>query len=270
MTLLILKVTLTPLLIAVATLAARRWGPAVGGWIAGLPLTSGPVSVFLAVEQAPAFAARAACGTLLGLIAVACFCVAYARTAKSSAWVGPTTLGLGFYSLVTWAVSLSSFSILVSTLLVLPVLGVALVVLGVPVLVAPSVAAPRWDLPVRMATATAMVLLITGTASVLGPKWSGLLSPFPVFACVMAIFSHKNGGSGAAHRLLRGVVLGSFAFASFFIVVGLLVQRLSLVFTYALATGIALSVNGLSLAVLLRERDELRKHEFSRRAQDDR
>ena len=80
--LLILKATLTPLLIAVATLAARRWGPAVGGWVAGLPLTSGPVSVFLAVEQAPAFAAHAACGTLLGLIAVAVFCVAYARSAK--------------------------------------------------------------------------------------------------------------------------------------------------------------------------------------------
>jgi hypothetical protein len=31
MTLFILKLTLTPLLIVVATLAARRWGPAVGG-----------------------------------------------------------------------------------------------------------------------------------------------------------------------------------------------------------------------------------------------
>jgi len=109
-----------------------------------------------------------------------------------------------------------------------------------------------------MATATAMVLLITGAASVMGPKWSGLLSPFPVFACVMAIFSQKSGGSGAAHRLLRGVILGSFAFASFFIVVGLLVQRVSLVFAYALATGVALSVNGFLLAVLLRMRDERR------------
>lgn len=253
MTLLLLKMTLTPLLIAVATLTARRWGPAVGGWLAGLPLTSGPVSVFLAVEQAPAFAASAARGTLLGLIAVAFFCVAYARSAKSSAWVGPTTLGLGFYSLVTWAVSLSSFSLLVSTLLVLPVLGFALMVLGVPAFVAPSVPAPRWDLPVRMATATAMVLLITGAASFLGPKWSGLLSPFPVFACVMAIFSHKNGGSGAAHRLLRGVILGSFAFASFFVVVGLLVERLSLVFAYTLATGVALAVNGFSLVALFRK-----------------
>jgi len=254
MTLLILKVTLTPLLIAAATLAARRWGPAVGGWFAGLPLTSGPVSVFLAVEQTPAFAASAARGTLLGLIAVASFCVAYARSAKRSAWVRPTTLGLGFYSLVTWALLLSSFGLFVSTLLVLSVLGVALMALGVPSSVDSGVPAPRWDLPVRMATATVMVLLITGAASSLGPEWSGLLSPFPVFACVMAIFSHRNGGAGAAHRLLRGVILGSFAFASFFVVVGLLVQRLSLVFAYAVATSVALAVNGFSLAALLRRR----------------
>jgi len=252
MTLLILKVTLTPLLIAMATLAARRWGPAVGGWVAGLPLTSGPVSVFLAVEHTPAFAAHAASGTLLGLIAVASFCVAYARSAKGSAWVGPTTLGLGLYSLVTWVLSLSPFNLFVSAVLVLPLLGVALIALGVPTLVAPSVPTPRWDLPVRMATATAMVLLITGAANVLGPKWSGLLSPFPVFACVMAIFSHKHGGSGAAHRLLQGVIVGSFAFASFFVVVGLLVQRSGLAVAYTLATGVALAVNGFSLGTLLR------------------
>ena len=42
-----LKLLLTPVLIAIATLASRRYGPAFGGWLAGLPLVSGPVSIFL-------------------------------------------------------------------------------------------------------------------------------------------------------------------------------------------------------------------------------
>lgn len=252
MTLLILKGTLTPVLIVVATLAARRWGPAVGGWVAGLPLTSGPVSVFLAAEQDSAFAAHAACGTLLGLIAVAVFCVAYARTAKGLAWAGPTILGLGLYLVVTWVVSLPSFSLGVSILLVLPLLGVALMALGAPPVVTPNVPAPRWDLPLRMVTATAIVLFITGAASSLGPKWSGLLSPFPVFACVMAVFSHQHGGAGAAHRLLHGVIVGSFAFAAFFVVVGLVVEHVNLVLAYILATSMALAVNGFSLVALVR------------------
>src|SRR5215467_7067551 len=66
-----LKLIVTPLLIAIATFVTRRWGPGVGGWLAGFPLTSAPVSVFLAFEQGPAFAAGAAVGTLLGLAAMA-------------------------------------------------------------------------------------------------------------------------------------------------------------------------------------------------------
>jgi hypothetical protein len=209
--------------------------------------------MFLAAEQGPAFAAHAACGTLVGLIAVAAFCVAYARSAKGSTWVAPTVLGLALYLVLTWVVSLPSFSLVVSTLLVLPLLGLALTALGAPPSRASSVSAPRWDLPLRMATATAMVLFITGAANTLGPKWSGLLSPFPVFACVMAIFAHRNGGSGAAYRLLRGVIVGSFAFASFFVVVGLVVEHVSFALAYMLATGVALAVNGLSLITLMRE-----------------
>src|SRR5215218_6073961 len=33
-----------------ASLAVRRWGDAIGGWLVGLPLTSGPVAAFLAIQ----------------------------------------------------------------------------------------------------------------------------------------------------------------------------------------------------------------------------
>src|SRR5881397_2426094 len=94
MTLLFAKLVLTPLLIAAVTLAGRRWGPAVGGWLAGLPLTSGPVSVFLALEQGPGFAARAAVGTLFGLAAMAICCLTYARIAHAASWPVSTGTGL--------------------------------------------------------------------------------------------------------------------------------------------------------------------------------
>jgi hypothetical protein len=72
----LLKLVLTPLLIAAISLASRRWGPGIGGAIAGLPLTSGPVSVFLALEQGREFTSRSAVGTLLGLVSQAGFCLA--------------------------------------------------------------------------------------------------------------------------------------------------------------------------------------------------
>ena len=40
-----------PVAVALATLAMRRWGPAVVGMLMGLPLMTGPISLFLAVDQ---------------------------------------------------------------------------------------------------------------------------------------------------------------------------------------------------------------------------
>src|SRR5262249_59289494 len=82
----LLKVALAPALILLATLAGRRWGPAVGGWLAGLPLTSAPVSFILALEQGPGFAARAALGTLFGLVSLAAFCLAYGKASRRLGW----------------------------------------------------------------------------------------------------------------------------------------------------------------------------------------
>ncbi|NOT25148.1 MAG: hypothetical protein HOP16_03500, partial [Acidobacteria bacterium] len=83
---LVLKLLLVPGLVAVVTLAVRRWGPAVGGWLAGLPVVAGPVLVFYALEQGDAFAARAAHGTLTGLLATTVFVVTYATVSKRYPW----------------------------------------------------------------------------------------------------------------------------------------------------------------------------------------
>jgi hypothetical protein len=73
-----LKLILTPILIGGASLAGRRWGPAIGGWLVSLPLTSGPVTFFLALDRGTPFAATSAVGSLMGLMAIAGFTLAFA------------------------------------------------------------------------------------------------------------------------------------------------------------------------------------------------
>ena len=51
-------------LIRAASLAGRRWGESVSGWLPGLPLTSGPVCLFLALEQGPRIRAASTLGSL--------------------------------------------------------------------------------------------------------------------------------------------------------------------------------------------------------------
>src|SRR5262249_17539709 len=82
MTLLVLKLVATPILIVGATLAGRRWGGAVSGWLVGLPLTSGPVSLFLALQHGRHFAARAAVGSVAGVIGEAAFFLVWGFLAR--------------------------------------------------------------------------------------------------------------------------------------------------------------------------------------------
>src|SRR6266853_4931172 len=87
MDILVFKLVAAPLLIGAASLAGRRWRETLSGWFIGLPLTSGPVCWFLAIEQGTGFAAAAARGCLAGAAAEAGFCLAYAVAGRKGGWI---------------------------------------------------------------------------------------------------------------------------------------------------------------------------------------
>ena len=244
-----LKLVVTPLLIAVATLVARRWGHGVGGWLAGFPLTSAPVSVFLAFEQGPDFAAGAAVGTLLGLTALAVCCLVYGRAARHMGWMGSTAAGLGAFVACLALLSCLTASLLAAFVLVCATLAVAAAALPATSRGGAGIKSPPWDLPARMIVATGVVLALTAAATRLGPTLSGLFSPVPVFLLVLASFAQRSEGADASIRVLRGGVIGSFAFAVFFLVVGIGLGRIGIGATYALASASAIVVNAAVLSM---------------------
>jgi hypothetical protein len=156
-------------------------------------------------------------------------------------------LGIAAYLLAVGSVSLLQPGLGLVVVLVPAALLTGLLVLGKPEALSEPVHAPWWDLSVRIVIATAILILITTAASLLGSKWSGLLSPFPVFTFVMVFFLHRQGGSASAGRFVRGVVRGLFGYLAFFLVISQLLTHDSLPLAYGLATLAALGVNGLSL-----------------------
>ena len=165
MSVLVLKIVLTPLFIAGASLAQRKWGSAVAGLLAGLPLTSGPVSVFLALEQGRAFAVQSARGTLLGTVAMSAFCVAYARGARRFSWPFALALALAACLVTAAAVSLVLADFLLSAAVALGCLAVLVVLMGRPLQASSTSRVSWWDLPARMLVATLLVVLITWLSS---------------------------------------------------------------------------------------------------------
>ncbi|HWD56749.1 MAG TPA: hypothetical protein VG308_00605 [Stellaceae bacterium] len=248
-----LKLTVTPLLILAASLAIRRWGEIVGGWFVGLPLTSAPVCFFLALDQGVGFAAAACLGSLAGAASEAAFGLAYSLAARRRGW--PPALGVaslafaaGGFVFTEAAVSLRvavpmAVAALAAALSLMPRLGAALATLP---------RAPVWEIPARMVVATGLVLGLTALAPYVGPRLSGLLATYPVFAAVLAAFSHRGRGAAAAVQVLRGLLIGLFAFTGFFAVLAVTIVPLGLAPSFALATLLALAIQGGSLALMRR------------------
>jgi hypothetical protein len=256
---LVLKLILTPILIAAATLAGRRWGPGVSGWLIGLPLTSGPVSLILALQRGPPFAAASAVGVLGGVASLCVFCLTYALCAERIGWTASSLLSAAAFFTAAFLWRLVDLPLWPTFALVVVVIAVVLFFMprgAGPSEPAEAAAPPRplysaafgaWDLPARMIIAAVFVFGLTSAAGTLGPQLSGLLSPFPIFGLILAAFAHRGQGFLAAARLLRGMVIGSFGFAVFFLVVALLVTEVPVPWTFALAAAAALAVNGISL-----------------------
>jgi hypothetical protein len=248
--LLLVKVVLTPILIGAATLAARRWGPMVGGVLIALPLTSGPVLFFMAIDQGPSFAAEAAVGSLVGLAAIAAFCVAYARTDRRA---GPMA------SVAAGAVAFAAAGFVLHAALGLPlwlvVLGVVGAIAGATLVVPRSgrrhgpLPHPTWDLPMRMVVATALVVSVTGLAPVLGPAWSGIVATFPVYLAVMAAFTQRHAGPDGADDVLRGMLAGLYGTVAFYVVVTLGLGATGIGATFAGAVLVAVAIEALALRV---------------------
>jgi len=247
-----LKLIMTPLLIASVTLVGRRWGAGVSGWLMGFPLISGPVSVFLALQYGRAFAARAAVGTLGGQASVCVFCLAYCLVSRRAGWPVSAVLAIAAFFAATFLWNAASLPLLPTV--IIDVVVVVLILLLIPRRQAPegTVATPRWDIPARMLVATAFVVGLTTFAASLGAQLSGLLSPFPTFSTVIAVFTHHQQGADTASQLLRGVVVGTFSFLGFFLAVALLLPVAPMFWTYLAATAVSVGVNSLALRFVRR------------------
>jgi hypothetical protein len=251
--LLLLKATLSPALIGIASWVGRRWGASAGGWCAALPLTSGPVMVAIALERGPAFAAQASLGTLLALISLAAFILIYAWIARRASWRWSSLAGCAAYLACTAALRDVSISLPLAFAIVCLVLLATLRVMPAPAGVMLSRASRSvrvwWDIPLRMLLAAILVITLTSIADTLGPRLSGLLTPFPIAVTILAAFTQHFEGPDAAARLLRGLAAGLFSFAMFFLVAGLAITLWSVTLTFTVATLTALACHAAAGAL---------------------
>ncbi len=256
----LLKIAVTPLLVAAVSLAARWWGPTIGGILLGLPWFTGPTLFVLVQDKSIDFAVTACIGIEFGVVCVAAFILAYGLVSQFAHW--PLCLAIAVAAFVGSAWTIQHIAVLPAltrSLAVSPLwaaAAVAALALAISYTLLPRPrepallqALPWWDIPMRMVATGALVTGLLLTADALGPQLSGILASYPVILSVVGTFTHYRWGREAVWRMLRAVTLSLFSFAIFFLVVGLALPAAGLVASYVLAALAALAITAVLIAL---------------------
>jgi len=249
-----LKLVLAPSLVAGVSLAGRRWGASVAGLLAGLPIVAAPVLFFLTIEQGAAFGARAAVSTTLGIVSLMSYCLTYAWSARRAPWW--LSMVLGWIAFLICTVTLEGLSVGP----IFAAAGAACVLTATLSVMPPGAASSAnvkpswWDLPMRMMLTASLVLALTAAAQLLGPRWSGLLTPFPIATTVLATFAHRQGGPANAARFLRGLLSGIYSFITFNLVVALTIEPYGVAAAFSFGILCSLALHAVLFAIFNRRR----------------
>jgi len=261
MNILVLKLILAPVIIGSASLAGRKWGHAVSGWIVGMPLTSGPVIFFIALSHNVEFVANAALGVVSGGLSLVAYTLTYAWLATRFRWY--IALAGSFLVFTT-----STIFLQIVAVPLIPVFLVVCAAIATRLRLMPNGLVERddsqpghWDIPSRILIGTSFILLLTGSASFIGSRLTGLLSTIPLYVSILTVFAQRHQGPAAAAHVLRGLLYGLFGFVGFFITLGLLIENAGIAASFLSAIAVTLAIQGTSLWIL-RQKQSLDKEKI--------
>lgn len=240
-----IKLLLVPALLALVTVAGRRWGAVVAGWLGSFPIVAGPILLILAIEFGPQFGARAAQRSLAGIAAAMVFYVTYARLAGRAGWLA-SLVG----ALAAWAASLAVLQLMPQTLpaaaaVALAALAIAPRLLGTPLPLRAVAPLHPLELPTRMAAGAGLTVFTAWIGARLGPDASGYAALFPVVGLVVSVFSHASQGAGSAQQFLRGMTRGMWSVATVCCTLILLLPRSGIATAFAAAVAVGVATHAL-------------------------
>lgn len=237
-----LKLLLVPSFLLLVSLAAKRWGPSVAGWLAGLPVVTGPILLFLAVERGDAFASKAAAASLSAVFASVAFSLTYAHMAVRLPW--PPALLVALTAWGAAALALSWLPLSASRSLVVALLTL----IAAPYLFPAKRAAltahvvTHMELCTRMLAGAVLTVSVTVAAGALGQSWSGLLAVFPILGIVLAVFSHRTQGPAFVAALLRAMATGLYSFSALCFALSLALPHMGKAVAFGIAAALAIAV----------------------------
>ncbi|MFH1803653.1 MAG: hypothetical protein ABID63_02055 [Pseudomonadota bacterium] len=230
MTLLFAKLAVSIGVVLGLSWLAERAGPRVAGVLSGYPLGTAMLLYFIGIEQGVAFASESAIYSMPGLIATLAFMYAYFQMSRRIC-DKPVVLqiilssGAAFaaFVAVSWICQHFEFTLITAALTLFVAMMVAIMLFrGIEnAVILRRVRLTKRVVVFRAATAAFIVLAISGAAALIGPRWAGLFSGFPVTLYPMILIIHFSYGVEPVHTLIRNFPRGMGALLVYIVAVTL-------------------------------------------------
>lgn len=246
---LIVRMAVTAAFLLAATVTAERAGPLVGGLVATLPISAGPVYIFLALDHGAHFIGESALGSLVSNGINIVFALTYALLAQKRSLVVSLSGAFAVWTVFSWLTGFVPWTLPAAIVFNAAVLAVSLwLSASLRHVRSPQVKARWQDLAMRAAMVALLVGAVVTLSYHIGPVASGNLAVFPIVLSSIILILHRRVGGPATAAVMANAVIGLGGFGIACMTLNLTADALGAV----LALGLTLAVSvGCNLLVFL-------------------
>lgn len=244
---LLVRMTVTAAFLLAATVTAERAGPLIGGLVATLPISAGPIYIFLAIDHGAHFVGESALGSLVGNAINIVFALTYALLAQKRPLAISLSGAFALWLCLTWLANQATWTLPAAVACNVAVLTAALwLSASLRHVQSPQVKARWHDLVMRAVMVALLVGAVVALSYHIGPAASGNLAVFPiVLSSIIYILHRRVGGPATAAVMANAIIgLGGFGVACTFLnlTADWLGAALALTLTLAVSVGFNLLV----------------------------
>jgi len=229
-----------------ATITAERAGPLIGGLVATLPISAGPVYIFLSLDHDAQFIAQSALGSLVSNAVNVGLALTYVLLAQKRTLSISLAGAFAVWITLTWTSGFIAWTVAGAILFNIAMLGFAIWLTArlrhAPM---PRVATRWYDLVMRAAMVAVLVGTVVTLSFRIGPTLSGNLAVFPIVLTSIMIVLHRRVGGPATAAVIANAIVGLGGFGVAALALRLTAERLGSPLSLMLALAVSFICNWL-------------------------
>ncbi|MDO9411511.1 MAG: hypothetical protein Q7T81_02905 [Pseudolabrys sp.] len=227
-----------------ATVTAERAGPLIGGLVATLPISAGPIYIFLAIDHDAHFVGQSALGSLVGNVTNIFFALTYALMAQKRSLAVSLSVAFAVWIGIAWAASLITWTLTSAIAYNVIALAVALwLTASMRHVRSPQVKARWHDLVMRAVMVALLVGVVVTFSYHIGPTVSGNLAVFPIVLSSIIFILHRRVGGPPTAAVMANAIIGLGGFGIACLTLALTADRLGSVLALALTLAVSIGLN---------------------------